>query len=211
MYTKGERVLRTEVIVHNTKELHCGRSLPNFPEIALRLKDILNRFLNALHCIDLAFIAEDSLDNWLTPSQVGQTRVGGVNVNQLRMRAVLEAVIALAAAPQGFRCADLAAQVQNSTLRAYTPRQAAYDLKKLRGKNLVHKIDNSRRYEPVPEGLQNMAALLILRDKVLKPVLAGAGKPKRGPKPKHQSQTDIHYANLQTELHGLFHSIGLAV
>lgn len=211
MYTKGERVLRTEVIVHNTKELHCGRSLPNFPEIVLRLKDILNRFLNALYCIDIAFIAEDSLDNWLTPSQVGQTRVGGVNVNQPRMRAVLEAVIALAAAPQGFRCADLAAKVQNSALRDYTPRQAAYDLKKLRGKSLVRKIDNSRRYEPVPAGLQNMAALLILRDKVLKPVLAGAGKPKRGPKPKHQSQTDIHYANLQTELHGLFQTIGLAV
>jgi hypothetical protein len=29
MYSKGERVLRTEVIVHNTKDLHCGRSLPS--------------------------------------------------------------------------------------------------------------------------------------------------------------------------------------
>lgn len=211
MYTKGERVLRIEVIVHNTKELHCGRSLPNFSEIVLRLQKILNRFLNALRYMDVACLSDDSLDEWHKPSQVGHTRVGGVNVNQPRMRAVLEAVIALAAAPQGFRCADLAAKVQNSALRDYTPRQAAYDLKKLRGKNLVRKIDNSRRYEPLPEGLQNMAALLILREKVLKPVLAGAGKPKRGPKPKYPSQTDIHYANLQTEMQGLFHSIGLAV
>ena len=84
-------------------------------------------------------------------------------------------------------------------------------MKKLRGKNLVRKIDNSRRYEPLPEGLQNMAALLILREKVLKPVLAGAGKPKPGPKPKHQSQIDIHYANMQCEMRHLFQSIGLAV
>jgi hypothetical protein len=210
MYTKGERVLRTEIIVHNTKELHCGRSLPNFSEIVWRLKEILNRFLNALHCVDIASISEDRLDDWPTPAQVGQTRVGGVNINQPRMRAVLEGVIALAAAPQGFRCADLADQVQNSTRRDYTPRQAAYDLKKLRGKNLVHKIENSRRYEPLPEGLQNMAALLILREKVIKPVLAGAGQPKRGPKPKQQSQTDIHFANLQTEMRHLFHTIGLA-
>jgi hypothetical protein len=211
MYTKGERVLRIEIIVHNTKDLHCGRSLPKFSEIVLRLQKILDRFLNALRCIDRAAISEDSLDDWFTPSQVGQTRVGGLNINQPRMRAVLEAVIALAAAPQGFRCADLAAKVQNTTLRAYTPRQAAYDLKKLRGKNLVRKIDNSRRYEPVPAGLQNMAALLILRDKVLKPVLAGAGKPKRGRKPKHQSPTDLHYANMQTEMRNLFQTIGLAV
>lgn len=81
----------------------------------------------------------------------------------------------------------------------------------LRGKHLVRKIDNSRRYEPLPEGLQNMAALLIVREKVLKPILAGAGKPERGRKPKHQSQTDIHYANMQTEMRHLFQTIGLAV
>lgn len=211
MYTKGERVLRIEIVVHNTKELHCGRSLPKFSEIVLRLKAILNRFLNALRGMDIAAISQDSLDDWPKPSQVGQTRVGGVNVNQPRMRAVIEAVIGLAAAPQGFRCADLADKVQQSTTSNYTPRQAAYDLKKLRGKNLVRKIDNSRRYEPLPEGLQNMAALLILREKVLKPVLAGAGKPRCGRKPKYQSQTDLHYVNIQTEMRNLFQTIGLAV
>ena len=211
MYTKGERVLRIEIIVHNTKELHCGRSLPKFSEIVLRLKAILNRFLNALRRIDMASISKDSLDDWDKPSQVGHTHVGGVNINQPRMRAVLEAVIALAAAPQGFRCADLADKVQNSAIRDYTPRQAAYDLKKLRGKNLVRKIDNSRRYEPLPEGLQNMAALLILKEKVLKPILAGAGKPRPGRNPKHQSQVDIHYANIQTELRNLFQTIGITV
>ena len=208
MYTKGKRVLRIEIIVHNTKDLHCGRSLPKFSEIILRLQEILNRFLNVLRCMDVAAISEDSLDNWLNASHVGRTRVGGVNVHQPRMRAVLKAVIALAAAPHGFHCADLADKVQNSTLRDYTPRQAVAPL---RGKHLVRKIDNSRRYEPLPEGLQNMAALLIVREKVLKPILAGAGKPERGRKPKHQSQTDIHYANMQTEMRHLFQTIGLAV
>src|SRR3954451_18619269 len=33
IYTKGERVLRIEVIVHNTKRYRWGRSLPCFPEI----------------------------------------------------------------------------------------------------------------------------------------------------------------------------------
>jgi hypothetical protein len=211
MYTKGERVLRIEVIAHNTKELHCGRSLPKFSEIVLRLKEILNRFLNALRCVDLVAISDDRLDDWPKSSQVGQTRVGGVNINQPRMRAVLQAVIALSAAPQGFQCADLATKVQVNIASDYTPRQAAYDLKKMRGKNLVRKIENSRRYEPLPEGLREMTAMLVLREKVLKPVLAGAGKPKRGRKPKYQSQTDIHYANIQTEMYNLFQTIGLAV
>ena len=45
IYTKGERVLRIEVIVHNTKEYRWRRSLPCFPEIVTRLKGILERFL----------------------------------------------------------------------------------------------------------------------------------------------------------------------
>ena len=211
MYSKGERVLRIEIIVHNTKELHCGRSLPHFSEIVLRLQAILHRFLNALHCMDLASISEEDLDNWPKPSQVEQTRVGGVNINQPRIRAVLQAVIALSVAPQGFQCAALAAKVQENLAVPYAPRQAAYDLKKLRGKNLVRKIDNSRRYEPVPEGLQTMTALLILREKVIKPVLAGVGKVRRGPKLKHQSQVDIHYANIQTEMRALLQTLGIAV
>lgn len=211
MYSKGERVLRTEVIVHNTKELRCGRSLPNFAEIGLRLKEILIRFLNALRCIDIASISDNRLDDWHTPSQVGQTRVGGVDINQARMRAVMQAVMALSSAPHGFQSADLAVKVQANMGSPYTARQAAYDLKKLRGKNMVRKIDSSRRYEPAPEGLQTMAALFVLREKVIKPVLAGAGKIRRGRKLKYQSQVDIHYANLQTEMHNLFQTIGLAM
>jgi hypothetical protein len=211
MYTKGERVLRTEIIVHNTKELHCGRSLPKFSEIVWRLKEILNRFLNALRCIDIAAISENSLEDWHKPSQVGQTRVGGVDINQPRMRAVLQAVMALSAAPQGFQCADLAVTVQENMASPYTPRQAAYDLKKLRGKNLVRKIENSRRYEPVHEGLREMTALLVLREKVIKPVLAGAGKIRCGPKLKHQSQVDLHYANIQIEMRNLFQTLRLTV
>ena len=53
IYTKGERVLRIEIIVHNTKELACGRSLPNFGKIVHLLKGMLERFLNTLHYMEV--------------------------------------------------------------------------------------------------------------------------------------------------------------
>ena len=56
----------------------------------------------------------------------------------------------------------------------------AYDLRKCRGKNLVQLIPKSRRYRVRPSGIRTLAALLILREKVLKPVLAGICRPKRG-------------------------------
>jgi hypothetical protein len=62
IYTKGERV-RIEVVVHNIKELRGGRSLQHFPKIILRLKEIPERFLNMLYCIDACFIGETLLEN----------------------------------------------------------------------------------------------------------------------------------------------------
>ena len=214
MYTKGERVLRIEVVVHNTRALPCGRSLPKFPDIVSRLKDILNRFLQIVHCVDASCIDESTWETLPLASQVGRMRVGGVDLNKARMRAVIEAVMSLAAAPQGFCASDVAVKVRailGVDEESYTARQAAYDLKKLRGKDLVRLAPKSRRYEVVPEGLQALTALVVLRDKVIKPVLAGAGKPKRGPKPKNRSPLDVQYEIVHAEMRNLLQCIGLAV
>src|SRR5207244_2106633 len=95
IYTKGERVLRIEVVVHNTGALRCGYSLEKFPRILMQAKDILERFMDALSCIDQCFIADSMLEELPAPSSVGKTKVGGIDLNKARMRWVLEAVIAL--------------------------------------------------------------------------------------------------------------------
>ena len=56
----------------------------------------------------------------------------------------------------------------------YGARRAAYDIKKLRGKDMVRKIGASRRYEPLHEGLRAMTALVVLREKVIRPLLAAS-------------------------------------
>ena len=131
IYTKGERVLRIEVVVHNTRELRCGRSLEKFPEIVIEAKSILERFMDALSCIDQCFIADRMLEQLPTPSQVGKTKVGGIDLNKSRMRSVVEAVIALSPAPGGFTASELASQVRAFSKQSesqYGPRRAAYDL-----------------------------------------------------------------------------------
>ena len=74
IYTKGERVLRVEVILHNAKAYRWGRSLPCFAEIVLRLQAILERFLNAVGCIDCCFLADETLEQLPQPARVGQTK-----------------------------------------------------------------------------------------------------------------------------------------
>jgi hypothetical protein len=212
-YTKGEHVLRFEAIVHNTKELGCGRVLARFPQIITRLQGMLERFLTTLDCVDAAFIADQTLDQLPLPSQIGSTRVGGVDLGRPRIRAALAAVLALAPAPGGFTVAQLAAKVQQmtgQTDRDYTTRQAAYDLKKLRGKHLVVKPARSRRYHAPPEALRTITALLVLRDQVIRPILAGVRVPRRGRKPTTWTRTDQHYETLRLQMKALFNDCGIA-
>jgi hypothetical protein len=215
IYTKGERVLRTEVIVHNTKEYRWGRSLPCFGDIVVRLRDILERFLNAVGCLDACFVADETLENLPLPTKVGQTKVGGIDFNKPRMRQVVEAVMALSispTSPAGFTASDLAQKVRKMNGQAeaeYGPRRAAYDLKKLRGKGMVRKIGTSRRYEAEPDGLRAMTALVVLRERVIKPLLAASQQPEPQTKPNHPTPVDRHYEHLRVGMRDLFTALGM--
>jgi hypothetical protein len=213
IYTKGERVLRIEVVVHNTQELRCGRSLEKFPTIVVEAKSILERFMDALSCIDQCFIADRMLEQLPAPSQVGKTKVGGIDLNKPRMRWVIEALIALSPSPGGFTASELASQVRALSKQReseYGPRRAAYDLKKLRGKRILRRIGQTRRYESMPKGLRAMAALVVLRNKAIKPLLAAAQelRPTRGA--QNPSAIDTHYHTIRTAMQGVFQELGLA-
>ncbi len=210
-YTKRERVLRFEAIVHNTTELHCGRSLPKFPYIVAQLMRMLDRFLNNLQCLSACFVSDDTLNQLPMPSQVGSTPVGGIDLNKPRMRAPLAAVLSLSPSPRGFTVSEFASRVQSITKQSdsqYGKRRAAYDLKKLRGKNLLER--SGRRYRGTAQGLRTIAAVSVLRDKVLQPLLAGCGKLKTGKRPKNWSLINNHYRTLCVDMQHLFKDLGIA-
>lgn len=212
-YTKGEQVLRFEATAHHAAALGCGRVLARFPLLVARLHVIVDRFLDTVWCLDHAFVADTVLDDLPLPAQLGKTRVGGIDLNKPRMRAVLAAALALALAPDGFRVGDLAQQVQHTepfTPDQYGRRQAVYDLKKLRAKGLVAPIAGSRRYQVTADGARTIATLVVLREQVIKPILAGTAAPKRGRKPTTYTPVDAHYAALRKEMLALFADLGLA-
>ena len=213
MYSKGERVLRIEAVAHNVCDLRCGRVLDGFPKMVNRLGDMVERFLDVIRCIDVAWISDGTFESLPTPSVVGRTRVGGVDVNKARMRAAMAAVTALASAPRGFTAKEHAEKVRSMNQElsdSYASRHSAYDLKKLRGKNFVRKLGkNSRRYESTPQGLRSMTAIVVLRDKVIIPLLANNGYLKRGPKPKRLTPLDVHFVEIQRHMKGVLKEIGL--
>jgi hypothetical protein len=187
--------------------------LDKFPEVVSRLKGVLERFADALSCIDQCFIADQMLEDLPVASRVGKTTVGGIDLNKARMRQVVEALIALSPLPNGFAASDVAARVRalgKQSPSQYGPRHAAYDLKKLRGKQIIRRIGHTRRYEPLPTGLRAMTALLVVRNKAIEPLFTAA-QPLRPTGDRHNPKSiDAHYHAIRVVMQGVFHELGLA-
>ena len=178
IYDKGERVLRVEAIVHNVKDLRCGSILEKLPIMLAKLQRMAIDFLNVLQAAHRSFLEEGLLDTLPQPIRTGSRRLAGVDLQKARMRTVTEAVLALAPKPGGFTAKELARKVNESTgtASAYRSRQAAYDLSKLRGKGLIERVAHTRNYTINAAGVRPLVGLLILREKVIRPVLAGICK-----------------------------------
>lgn len=174
--------------------------------IVAKLADMVERFTSMLDCVDVAFLPDGILDQLPVDSQLGATRTGGIDLNRPRMR---NAVLALAVAPEGFTVTDLASKVRSLTGQdehRYTVRQAAYDLRKLRAKQLVVKPGRSRRYHVPGQAACTIAALLALRDQVIAPILAGVRRPGPGRPPITRTHIDRDYetsAGMRTLFHHL--------
>jgi hypothetical protein len=171
---------------------------------------MVDRFTTTLDCVDHTFIADDLLDRLPTPAQIGATRVGGIDLNRPRIRDALSAVLALSATSGGFTVAEFTTKVHTMTGHTgYTIRQAAYDLRKLRGKDLITKPGRTRLYHITPQTAGTIAALLTLREQVIGPILAGIRSPRTGRKPITWTSVDRDYEKIRIDIQTLFRDLGI--
>ena len=198
--------------MHNSKDLRCGKVLDKLPVMLERMTVMLVRFLDTVQVAHIGFLDQGEFEQWSEPTTRGARRLAGIDLNNARNRSVVDAVVGLATEPEGFSLRQLTDSIRSRTgwsAERYTTRQAAYDLAKLRGKNLVQRRAHSRRYEANPDGVRTMCGYLVLREHVIKPLLAGVAHP-RAPSPCPIDPLDQHYVCLRDELLNTFSTLGLA-
>jgi hypothetical protein len=213
IYDKAGRVLRVEVKVLNTAALGCGKRVEKLGEQLSCLQGMLERFLASLRAAHVSFLDEGQFERWAEPSHRGKRRLAGLDLNKARNRAVIAAVSGLATQPEGFTSAQLAQAVRvrmGWKQDQYPSRRGAYDLAKLRGKALVDPVEGRRRYQCRPEQLGVLCSYVVLREQVIKPVLAGIARQKLAPSPAQLSPLDAHYLALRAEFQRTCQTLGLA-
>src|SRR6266446_6434352 len=84
------------------------------------------------------------------------------------------------------------------------------DLKKLRAKMIVRRITQTRTYESTASGLRAMVALVVLRNKAIKPLLAAAQRRRKSRGAQNPRPIDRHYETIRMAMQRVFDELGLA-
>jgi hypothetical protein len=146
------------------------------------------------------------LEDLPEPRRLAAVRVGGIDMNRPRIRAVMHALLALSPSPIGFTSSELAAKAREALGDPHhSPSRAGYDLRKFRCDDLVCRIPRSRRYALNSRSVAAIAALLLLREKVIRPLLAAAFKTPTTPAPHVTSLLDTRYRAVEKEMPRTLH------
>lgn len=197
LYDKGERTLRAEVVVHNTKDLKCRRGVESFGEIVEKLETIMRSFLSNLDYAHVATISEKNIEEISSPSQSGANRLAGIDFNKPRAKQVAIVLLALSMKPGGFTSKDLSVEMGQRFIPEYSTRNASYDIRKFRGKEMVIKIPRRITYQLTEEGIKTIAGILCLMTKgvpVLLSVVTGSWKEQQK---ERLSQMDQYLFDIQ--------------
>jgi predicted transcriptional regulator len=176
LYDKGERTLRAEVVVHNTKDLKCKRRLEHFDTICKKLKTIMQSFLDNLLYAHVATIATGELQQMVNCQKTGKQKISGINPFKKMDIWVMHAVMAVCFKPFGFSTGDVVQKIKKMYgLNLKTP-QVAYVLRKLKAKKMILSQEGKRKYLASPDGLQKILSVIVITEQQLPKVLAQSSK-----------------------------------
>jgi hypothetical protein len=211
LYDKGERTLRAEVVVHNTKELGCKKSLEYFETMVTKLNELMGQFINNITYAHIATIDDGTMENLSKPVKTGRTRLAGITLASKRNVALMESVLALMICPKGFSSADLKEIMLKKQFKDYTINNARYDMRKLKGKQFVQRIKGKQKYHTTKRGVQTMSAVLCIWKQELKPFLTIVNTKIIDEQKKELSIAETHFCNARKEIHAVSNLYGLKI
>jgi hypothetical protein len=149
-YFKEGRALRTETVICDTHDFGIGRQVCAKNWHALRaVGESANRRLCDAETAD-ALPAPDVV-TWQRVTQPSNPKDGlstpGLRFGDPRVMAVLASLVGFCHLVEGFTNSQLVTRTAQLLDRAYTSRQATYDLRRLKRKGLILKISHSHRYQ----------------------------------------------------------------
>jgi hypothetical protein len=194
-YLKDHRALRIETVINDTYDLGVLRRLEHLPELIAKTRDVNHRLLDTIRvgqgCVlaspAIARIAQPTIDD-------GGRRAPALRFGDPRVMALTGALCLSLFAVTGITNKSLRASVARLLGEPYPTSRMTYDLRRLRLKGLIQRIEHTHTYTLTPEGQRLAIFYTKLNNRLLQPLLA-ADQP-QAPPPLRQALTTIdHHVN----------------
>lgn len=176
-YLKEGRALRVETVINTPTDLGCKRRLPHLDELQAKARAANRRLLTIQRVGQGCAIETALLERISQPSLQEGQRTGALRFGDPRVMALAGALCILLNTVVGFTNRSLRAQVSVLLGGAYTSAQMTYDLRRLRLKGLIRRIERSNRYVLTPEGVRVAIFYTKLYNRLLGPLLAADRPP----------------------------------
>ena len=173
-YFKLGRALRTETTFNDTYDFDIGRNLGNLPRLRTLGRHINHRLLTLERVAQNCAIASQTVERIVLPTVDEGQRAPALRWGDPRTTALLSALCAFAAAPQGFTNRSLRESVgalHDPGPLGYTQGKMTYDLRRLRLKGLIIRVRRTHRYVLTPLGRR--VALFMTKSfvRIVRPIL----------------------------------------
>lgn len=172
-YLKEGRALRVETTVNNAKDfaLHKTLTAENWNALRRCGADTNARFLAALGEGRPGLPDPATLESIVLPSVHDGQRAPGLRFGDPRTMALLGSIAAFAHVIGGLTNKSLRTQMTAHWRAEYSSAQASYDLRRLRLKGLIERVEGSNTYRVTLHGLRVSAFFTALANRVIVPVL----------------------------------------
>ncbi|MBI2983010.1 MAG: hypothetical protein HYY42_02305 [Chloroflexi bacterium] len=171
-YLKEGRALRIEVVCNDPGDLGVKRRVRHLGELKEQARALERRMLSFQRASTAPTLATSHFDEVALPDGRAGQRTVALRYGDPRVVALLGALCLVLHQLLPFRNADLRAAIEQLLLRPYSPAQMSYDLRRLRAKGLIRRLDRSNRYVTTEKG--TAVALLFTRSyqRFVRPLLA---------------------------------------
>jgi hypothetical protein len=171
-YLKEGRALRIETVVNNPSDVGVQRRLTHLAELVDKAKSA-NRRLLELERIGQGCAIETALWERISqPSRVEGQRTGAIRFGDSRAMALAGALCVALNTVVGFTNQSLRALVSQLLDQPFSSSQMTYDLRRLRLKGLVTRIEHTNRYSLSDDELRFAVTYTKLGRRLLPPLLS---------------------------------------
>jgi hypothetical protein len=176
-YLKEGRALRIELVCNSPDDLGCHRRLAHLSELQAKARAANSRLLTIQRAGQGCAISTTLLERVQLPSIHEGQRTGALRFGDKRAMALVGALCVSLHAVNGFTNRSLRALVAGLLGDPYSTAQMTYDLRRLRLKGLVRRLERQNRYVLTPDGIRVALFYTKLHDRLLRPLLAADHPP----------------------------------